>query len=293
MDYLTNYYKNLSEQLQAKYRRLLNEAEGPFGVESPLSAGGIGDDPNLRGIGGYEQFDLLSARQSVAFNPTNQNWSARIFLSSGNNQSWSDFINSFYTNWNNQGFWNNMYELIEFLFPLESLEYLPNGNIVVTEQHKNAIWQLMGNMANFANAFTGQPGPGNQSWYNGLNNIMRQSQSANGGSGSVNQVPWLNPSRTNWQALVGIGGFPTTHPSSWSPGQNLPFGKQQSTGNNFAAIQTASTSTPSQPNSPSNRPRRPTESFGPGPGRRPTKGSQGRRPGSFGGGAGPSAPRPR
>ena len=52
MNYLTNYYKNLSEQLEAKYRRLLNEVESPFQLGSPLSSGGPGDDPNTRYISG-------------------------------------------------------------------------------------------------------------------------------------------------------------------------------------------------------------------------------------------------
>jgi hypothetical protein len=52
MNYLTNYYKNLSEQLEAKYRRLLNEVESPFRLGLPLSSGGPGDDPNTRYISG-------------------------------------------------------------------------------------------------------------------------------------------------------------------------------------------------------------------------------------------------
>jgi hypothetical protein len=55
MDYLTNYYKNLSEQLEAKYRRLLNEVESPFQIDSPLSSGGPSDDPNTRHLSSAEQ----------------------------------------------------------------------------------------------------------------------------------------------------------------------------------------------------------------------------------------------
>ena len=54
MNYLTNYYKNLSEQLEEKYRRLLNEVESPFRLDSPLSSSGPGDDPNTRNIAGVE-----------------------------------------------------------------------------------------------------------------------------------------------------------------------------------------------------------------------------------------------
>ena len=52
-NYLNKFLKEESG-LEEKYRRLLNEVESPFGVESPLSSGGPGDDPNTRYISGVE-----------------------------------------------------------------------------------------------------------------------------------------------------------------------------------------------------------------------------------------------
>ena len=224
MNYLANYYKNLSEQLQYKVNnlsRLLNEVENPFRVDSPISTE-LGLDPNMRHIGGVTPADFNSARESTAFNPHNSGWQqpVRTPQSPGDSRTWAQIINDFFRYWNNTAFWADMWELQEFLFDIDTIEYDAQGNNIWTEEQKQIFWELLQNMVNAANGYSQSSGV---NLHGLISKMMHNAQSQNGGSGPIYFVPFPAPYGTNWYALVGNGGFPTSNPWNWSPGQPLPF----------------------------------------------------------------------
>lgn len=153
MDYLTRYYKNLSEQLEAKYRMLLNEVESPFQVDSPLSAGGPGEDPNTRNIASVETASDSVRLQLPPFNPNNKVW--RQSWQGPNNpnnppwNSWASFLNGLYQNWNNNQWWFDS-QLADLVYSIYGDDYnwqnLPNGTFQLTEEMKLNAWNCLQNM---------------------------------------------------------------------------------------------------------------------------------------------------
>lgn len=153
MDYLTRYYKNLSEQLEAKYRRLLNEVESPFQVDSPLSADGPGADPNTRNIASVETAGDSVRLQLPPFDPNNKVW--RQSWQGYNNpnnppwNNWASFLNGLYQNWNNNQWWFDS-QLADLVYVIYGDDYnwqnLPNGTFQLTEQMKLIAWNCLQNM---------------------------------------------------------------------------------------------------------------------------------------------------
>lgn len=153
MDYLTRYYKNLSEQLQAKYRRLLNEVESPFQVDSPLASGGLGDDPNTRNIASVQAAGDSVRLQLPAFDPYNkvwrQSWQGPGGPNNPPNNNWASFLNALYQNWNNNNFWFDSM-LADLMYEIYGDDYnwqnLPNGQFVMTQEMKIHTWNCLKNM---------------------------------------------------------------------------------------------------------------------------------------------------
>ena len=154
MNYLTNYYKNLSEQLQRKVNQLtfmLNEVEAPFNVYEPLSSGGLSDDPNTRYFAGIEPVDDSERPESDDFDPDLKAWTAPFTNSwpSGTYpfNNWASWLNAFYQNWNNLAWWNSgVQDFILSIFG-DGYDYQMQGdNIIMTEQMKQIVWNCVQGM---------------------------------------------------------------------------------------------------------------------------------------------------
>lgn len=218
------YYKNLSEKLERKYNQLLNEVESPFRVDSPLSAGGVGDDPNTRNIAGVEAAGL-SARQSTAFDPMSPIWDIKWKIDTGGaGYDWGSILNGFYLNWNNPHWWDTYgIELAACLFPLSALNWGWSNGVVVpllTESQKQTTWNAIIGMMQAGSQANSQYNASEAAW-NVLQNIANQ----NGGRGHGVPFSYFNPSNTNyWFNGQGLPGLPTP-PWQWNSSQGLPFHK--------------------------------------------------------------------
>jgi hypothetical protein len=281
-------YKNLSEHLEKKYQRLLNEVESPFGVEQPLSAGGPSDDPNTKYIKGVESAGDSVRPQLPPFNPDLKVWMSRFTNGSSNNQAWSNwasFLNALYTNWNNYWFWNSgVIEFVEGLFGDDyPYQWGPGNGIVVTEQMKQIIWNCIQDMMTAASTQGTNPTTAR----NAASRVLWSYQTQHGQGTS----PWVtgefSPNFSNYY-LPGISQLPSPPPWMWNPNMPLPFPNAPTVPpfNPPAGVQGGNQPNQNQPG------------FGRGvapaggSGRAPVKGSSGRKPSDFAGGGGGRPPRP-
>lgn len=224
MDYLTRYYKNLSEHLEAKYRRLLNEVISPFELSLGQGAGSVEGDPNYRhiqvspenytaicNISGQNchyvkslDDSLLSIKDQLA--PVNTSTKVWLSLIGGNNNLGS-LLNQFYQNWNNLNWWNSA-DVKRFYLMLaspwsisESNNYGANVNVNWTEDLKKRVFA----------AFTGALEHG----ANAANQLMNN---YNYNSGFINLRAHVNQSlEAYWRA----NGWPSARPSILSHNPNL------------------------------------------------------------------------
>jgi hypothetical protein len=227
MNYLTNYYKNLSEQLQNKVNNLqkvLNEVVSPVQVEPGQGAGTLEGDPNYRFIKGVESVGDSARPQFAAWNPNSKAWRTAFYSFGTQGQpanNWASFMNAMFQNWNNNAWWNG--RMADFMFALfgdQNYQTLPNGDYVFSEQMKQTAWNCIQGMTQ-AGSNSNNPDAARAA----AATLMRQYQQQYG----INTRPpnwWLetefSPFFTNYY-LPGITQFPPTPPWQWNSSMGLPF----------------------------------------------------------------------
>jgi hypothetical protein len=210
------YYKDLSEHLEVKCRRLLNEVESQFELSLGQGAGSVEGDPNYRHIQvspiNYTAIcnvsgqnchyvkslddSLLSIKDQLA--PVNTSTKVWLSLIGGNNNVGS-LLNQFYQNWNNLNWWNSVDVKRFYLMlarPWQLAEYNNYGATVTvnwTEDLKKSVFA----------AFTG-------ALEHGANAANQLINNYNFNLGSTNLRAHVNQSlEAYWRA----NGWPSAQPS--------------------------------------------------------------------------------
>jgi hypothetical protein len=229
------YIKNLNRYINESIYNIvndnlyfcINESESPFQVDSPLSAGGPGEDPNTRNIAAVETAGNSALNQFPPFDPNNKVW--RVIgvgssppPSTGNN--WASIINAIYQNWNNNQWWFDS-QLADLVYLIYGDNYnwqnLPNGTFVITDEMKQNTWNCLKAMMQ-----SGSQASSSQGAYAAATNALSAYQRSVGNNNGTNWSQGnFDPGLANyWFSGQGqqLTQFPPTPPWA-SPSGYVPF----------------------------------------------------------------------